>query len=99
MDAKNRRISQLLENNRLLVGDEGFKRRLSNWEGSSLPSYANALSIFSDNSHLSSLKKDGRFETYDEYRNKKKKKRKRRDRSRYQKYNHCLGLNFYKHKT
>ena len=86
MDVKTRKISQLHENNRLLVGDVGFLNdegfRFSYSEAPSVP-FHNARSIFNENRNLKNFKERTNFDTYDETYYKDKKKRKRRNRSGY----------------
>ena len=80
MDDKKRRISQLHENKRLLVGDEGFLNddgfRFSYSKAPTAP-HVNARSIFNEKRDLKNFKEAKKFETHDESHNRNKKKRKR----------------------
>ena len=86
MNVKTRKVSQLHENNRLLVGDVGFL----NDEGfrfcySDAPpvTFHNARSIFNENRNLKNFKEGRNYENHGEPYNRNKKNRKRRNRSRY----------------
>ena len=96
MNVKARKISQLHENNRLLVGDvgflndEGFRFRYS--EAPSVP-FHNARSIFNENRNLKNFKEGRNYENQDEPYSRNKKNRKRRNRSRYTYKNITIFLN------
>ena len=86
MNVKTRKVSQLHENNRLLVGDVGFLNdegfRFCYSEAPSVP-FHNARSIFNENRNLKNFKEGRNYENHDEPYNRNKKRRKRRNRSRY----------------
>lgn len=85
MEARKEKLSQLLENNRLLIGsheprsaliDKEYTNYKEKYFSGSDP-FSHVLSIFGDN-NLGISKDSNTFETYDEYRDHKRKKRKER---------------------
>ena len=94
MDVKKRKISRLLQNNKLLVGDHEPRSALLNKSGkqnsslskhvssrSYLTNVSDAFSSFGNN-NFGSSEELNRFETYEEYRDYKHRKRKERKNSR-----------------
>ena len=97
MEAKKKDVWRLLENNKLLVGDNAPRSALcvnetqNHRESSSLskkipsvsylPNISDAFSIFGNN-NFGGLEEGNRFETYEDYRDHKHRKRKDRKNSR-----------------